>query len=571
MPRSLADLHLGFRHAYLDYGRLTAQLRAWADAYPGLAHLDSLGTTPEGREIWILTIGPEPDRLRPAAWVDGNMHAVELAGSSVALAIAEDMLALHLEGTTELAAPIAERLREVLFYVVPRISPDGAEMVLTTGRYVRSVPRDERVDHGLPRWKLGDVDGDGQVRFMRVRDPGGEMIESPEFAGLMVERTIEDPPPYWKLYPEGTIEHYDGKTIPTPFFLGDNPIDLNRNFPWAWAPSHEQIGAGPYAASEPEARAILQFATRHPEIFAWLNLHTFGGVCIRPLGHAPDSKMDQEDLAIFRQLEAWMTEHAKYPTVSGHEEFLYEPDKPLHGDLTDYAYNQRGALAFVVELWDLFAQLGLPRPPKFVQYYERLTRADAVKLAWWDKHENSGRVFTEWRGFEHPQLGKVEIGGIDPRVGVWNPPLATLGAVCAQQSAIYLRVAALAPAIKIGKVERTLLPGELVRLDVRIENHGYLGTYGMPSAKKLDWNEPVHVTAETDGCALVDPGSAHQVLGHLDGWGHGLHTGANLMAYPAGRGSTNAATASWLVRGTGALHLRVGCARGGFFKTTISI
>jgi hypothetical protein len=571
MPRSLADLHLGFRHAYLDYDRLTAQLRAWAEAYPGLCHLDSLGRTPEGREIWIATIGPDPDRIRPAAWVDGNMHAVELAGSSAALAIAEDMLRLHLEGAADLPRPISDRLREVLFYVVPRMSPDGAETVLTSGRYVRSVPRDERVDLGRPRWKLGDVDGDGQIRFMRVVDPGGEMVESKEFPGLMVERTLEDEGPFWKIYPEGTIEHWDGKNVPSPFFLSDNPVDLNRNFPWGWAPAHEQVGAGPFAASEPEARAVLQFATRHPEIFAWVNFHTFGGVCIRPLGHAPDSKMDQEDLAIFRQVEAWMTEHAGYPTVSGHDEFLYEPDKPIHGDLTDYAYNQRGAIAFVVELWDLFTRLGMPRPPKFVQYYERMSRADAVKLAWWDKQENSGRVYGPWKEFAHPQLGAVEIGGIDPRVGVWNPPLAVLETVCAQQSAVFLRVAALAPALRVGKIDRTPLPGELVRVDVRIENHGYLGTYGLPSAKKLDWNEPVHVSVETDGCTLVDAGTAHQVLGHLDGWGHGLHTGANLAAYPASRGTTGAVTASWLVRGTGALRLRAGCARAGWITTTISV
>jgi hypothetical protein len=571
MSRTLADLHLGFRHAYLDYARLTAQLRAWADAYPALCHLDSLGTTPEGREIWILTIGHDPERVRPAAWVDGNMHAVELAGSSVALAIAEDVIRLHVEGASSLPPVVASRVRDVLFYIVPRISPDGAEAVLTTGRYVRSVPRDERVDRGLPRWRSTDVDGDGQIRFMRVKDPTGELVESTEFPGLMVERTIDDDGPFWKVYPEGIIEHYDGRNVPSPFFLGDNPIDLNRNFSWGWAPAHEQIGAGPFAASEPEARAILQFTTRHPEIFSWLNLHTFGGVCIRPLGDAPDSKMNQEDLALFRQLEAWMTEFTAYPTVSGHDEFLYEPDKPLKGDLTEYAYHQRGAFAFVVELWDLFAQLGMPRPPKFVQYYERMTRAEAVKLAWWDKHENGGRVFGEWKRHKHPQLGDVEIGGIDPRVGVWNPPLDKLGTVCTQQSAVYLRVAAMAPSVHVARIERTILPGEIVRVDVRVENHGYLGTYGLPSAKKLDWNEPVHATAEADGCVLVDPGSAHQVLTHLDGWGHGLHTGTNLPAYPGSRGTTSAATASWLVRGSGALNLRVGCARTGWIKTTVSV
>src|SRR5690606_25953327 len=97
MARALADVSQGFRQAYLDDTQLNAQLQAWADAYPELVQLTSLATTPEGRDVWLLTIGPEPDRIRPAVWADGNLHAAELAGSSVALAIAEDALRAHLE------------------------------------------------------------------------------------------------------------------------------------------------------------------------------------------------------------------------------------------------------------------------------------------------------------------------------------------------------------------------------------------------------------------------------------------------------------------------------------------
>ncbi|MEO7733542.1 MAG: M14 family metallopeptidase [Kofleriaceae bacterium] len=571
----LADLSLGFRNAYLDHARLTAQLRAWAEAFPALCRLTSIARTPEGREVWLLAIGPEPDRVRPAVWVGGNIHAAELAGSSVALAIAEDVLALHLASSPAdapaLPAPMLERLRDVLLYVVPRISPDGAECVLQVGRSVRSAPRDQRVERGQPRWIPCDVDGDGQARAMRVRDPGGELVEAPQFPGLLVERTLADEGPFYKLYPEGVIEHFDGKRIPSPNFLGDNPIDLNRNFPWTWAPAHEQIGAGPFAASEPEARGIVEFATAHPEIFAWLDLHTFGGVVIRPLGHAADAKMDPEDLAVFRQLEAWMTEHTGYPTVSGYDEFLYEPDKPLRGDLSDYAYHQRGALAYVIELWDLFRRLGMERPPKFVQYYERVSRDDLIKLAWWDRDENEGRSFPPWRAFDHPQLGPVELGGIDPRVGIWNPPLHHLDQMCASQAHAFLHVAALAPRLRIGEVRRVPLPGGLTRVELQIVNDGYLGSYGMPSAKKLDFNEPVYAAARPERCELVDPGAAHQILGHLDGWGHGLHTGANLPAYPGTRGTTNAAWASYLVRGTGALELRIGACRAGFVTTRIVV
>jgi hypothetical protein len=213
----------------------------------------------------------------------------------------------------------------------------------------------------------------------------------------------------------------------------------------------------------------------------------------------------------------------------------------------------------------------MTRPPKFVQYYDRVSREDLVKLAWWDRDENDGRSFPPWRPFEHPQLGPVEIGGIDPRVGIWNPPLHELAAMCAAQTHAFLHVAALAPRLRVAGVQRHPLPGGLTRIEVAIQNDGYLGSYGLPSAKKLDFNEPVYATARPDGCALVDPGSAHQVLGHLDGWGHGLHTGANLPAYPGTRGTTNTAWASYLVRGTGALDVKIGSCRAGFVTTRIAV
>ncbi len=566
------SLHRGFRSSYPTYDELTAQLEAWARAYPSFCQLTSLGSTPEGRSQWLLTVGPEPERLRPAAWVDGNLHALELAGSCVALAIAEDMLALHVEGETHgLPAPVSERLREVLFYIVPRISPDGAEHVLRTGRYVRSVPRDDRPDQQRPRWRAGDIDGDGLSLLLRVQDPGGELVESAEFPGLMLERTIDDVGPFYKVYPEGTIEHFDGRNVPPPRFLDDNPIDLNRNFPWSWAPPHEQVGAGPFATSEPESRQVVAFATRHPEIFAWLNLHTFGGVAIRPLGHAPDNKMDPSDLAVFRLIEAWLLEYTGYPTVSGFEEFLYEPDKPLHGDLSDYAYHQRGAISYVVELWDLFTRLGMPRPKRFVDHYTKLGAEALGKLARWDRDENQGRVFPPWRPALHPQLGPVEVGGLDPRIGVWNPSLSELGPLCRQQSRAFLRVAALAPALRVESTERVPLGPDLCRVDIAIANHGYLSTRILASAARLDFNEPVSVTCECTGATLVDPGQKQVTLGHLDGWGRGLHSGLGSPHYLRSSGSGHRAFVSYLVSGRGVLHLRIGSCRVGWLEHRVEL
>lgn len=564
MP-DLASLSRGFRDRYLLHDELTAQLRAWADAFPDVVRLTSLAKTPEGRDVWLLVLGHEPDRARPTAWIDGNLHASELAGSSVALAVAEDVLsALVGEGPPGLPAAVLARVRRGRTFVVPRISPDGAEQVLTTGRYVRSVPRDTRVDPG-PRWVGSDIDGDGQIRVMRVADPTGDYVAGdPAHPNLLSMREVADEGPFWRVYPEGLIEPWDGFTVPRPFYLADNPVDLNRNFPWSWVPAHQQVGAGPFPGSEPESRALLAFVTEHPEIFAWCNLHCYGGVFIRPLGHQPDDKMDQEDLAHYRLLEEWAKEHTGYPTVSGYHEFLYAPDQPIHGDWVDFGYHARGCFAWTVELWDLFQRLELPRPPKFADWYGRLSRAEQSKLAAWDRAHNGGRIVRDWVPAAHPQLGPVEVGGIDPRIGVWNPPPELLPEVCAGQSAVFLRVLATAPEVEVRRVVVTPAGGGVTRVDVEVHNLGYLPTYVLPSARSLEWNTGLVAELRPGaGVELVDPHAGRAALGHLAGWGRGVGSGGNELAYLRSPGNAACARATFWVRGAGEVAIEVRCPRTG--------
>lgn len=569
----LESASLGFRSRYLAFDELSRQLRAWSEAFPDVVRLTSLGPTPGGRELWLLTIGRDPDRIRPAAWVDGNMHASELAGSSVALAIAEDAIRAHLAPGAplrDLPPHLADLLREdVLLYVLPRMCPDGAEQILGSGQWVRSNPRDGRLGRTEPYWRLGDVDGDGQVLLMRREDPVGDFVKSPDFPDLMLPRRIEDTGPFYAVYREGTVENYDGTTLPEVDYLSDNETDLNRNFPFQWAPEPHQKGAGPFATSEPEARAVVEFATRHPEIFAWLNLHTYGGVYIRPAGDRTDKKMDPSDLALFHQIEEWGDKIAGYPTVSGFEEFTYEPDKPLAGDLSAFAYAQRGAIGFVCELWDFWKQVGLPIHRPFVWNYQKRTREDALTIARWDKEHNKGRVVRPWRAFEHPQLGAIEIGGYDPRFGIWNPPFERLGEVCEQQARVFLRLAALAPRLRLtGLSAERLAPG-ITRVTGVVENVGYLPTFVLSSARALPWNDPVRARLELGAGVELVSDDATRIVGHLDGWG-----GYRKAATPAYAGTTGGPVrrrVEWVVRGRGSVKVCAGAARVGQVEASLEV
>ena len=108
------------------------------------------------------------------------------------------------------------------------------------------------------------------------------------------------------------------------------------------------------------------------------------------------------------------------------------------------------------------------------------------------------------------------------------------------------------------------------RVEIRVANRGYLGTYGVPSAHKLPLSEPLRVTTAGNGVTPVAPAESIVEIGHLDGWGAGLYGGASIFM-PWTRGNAHERFVTFVVEGRGTLSVTVGSCRVGYRTVDVEV
>ncbi|MBS3801078.1 MAG: peptidase M14, partial [Thioalkalivibrio sp.] len=179
--------------------------------------------------------------------------------------------------------------------------------------------------------------------------------------------------------------------------------------------------------------------------------------------------------------------------------------------------------------------------------------------------------FQAWQPLEHPQLGYVEVGGLDPIVGIWNPPPEQLETLATQMSLYWLRVASLLPRLVIEETTVTPLGGGHARVSLAVANHGYLPTQGMNAARERPFNTPVEASIELHDAVLANGEVPRVELGHLAGWGRGLGDVAQMPWFQRSEGSNTRTRADWVVAGSGSVTLRVGNRRLGFREVRLKL
>jgi hypothetical protein len=400
---------------FYDHAGLHEIGRRLAAAHPGFIKLGSIGKSTEGRDMFLLTVTNfsvgDADK-KPAMWIDGNIHANEIQGAEFSL-----YTAWYLAEMADRVPAVDSLLRNYTLYIVPSINPDGRDHYIHEPNNASSprtglAPRDTDGDGRVDEDGLDDLNGDGHITQMRRRNVNGRFRVSPEDPRLLVPVLPGEQGEYDLLGGEGFDNDGDGVVNED----GPGVYDPNRNWPWRWAPQYVQGGADRYPGSLVETRNIMNFVIAHPNIAGAQSYHNSGGMLLRGPG-VPQDEYRPQDVQVFDQLGRVGEE-----VLPGYRYMIVWKDLyTVWGGELDWFYGARGILTFSNELWTPFLYFyksaqedgGFGGNAQNRRYQTTESRFNRLLLM--------GEAMVEWTEVDHPQYGKVEVGGTKKNFGRVEP------------------------------------------------------------------------------------------------------------------------------------------------------
>ncbi|MDR0757599.1 MAG: hypothetical protein LBF85_07130 [Tannerella sp.] len=427
-PHGETDFVINWKQ-YYTYDEWVKIMKDLEKKYPGLCHVESIGKSRMGREMYVMTITAKntgKDTGKPAVWVDGAIHGNEVNGITCSLYLAWYLLTRYDYDTR-----IHESLNRSTVYILPGFNVDGNDSYVrfpNTENNPREPfrPVDDDKDGLYDDDMTEDVDGDGELSVMYAEDPGGDYRLSRD--GLRFVRIEADD--WWegrrfrRLGSEGFDNDGD-------FELAEDDlggIDPNRNFPWDFRKENGES----YPLSEPETRNVLNFQLSKKNILVSFNYHNVGrlimymmppeakrpGPAFRPR-EAVQAGTDIYRFAMSRRVDAEYMHDADVlnKTVSAGLYILknYEPSAASElGEHLATSYYLLGAYSLLIELWGQPTPFADTNRDGYVSddEYKKWVDLDLGVDAWVKPH----RV-------NHPQFGEIWIGGTAKKhIGRTPPP-----------------------------------------------------------------------------------------------------------------------------------------------------
>lgn len=504
----------------------------------------TIGTSRENRDLLLMTLSSDAAKAdsKPALLITAGLDGRHGVGVQTALLVARQIVTDH-----------ADLLNDVTVYVIPCANPDGMQRNLGGVNFghigtLRAVDedRDGAADEDAPT----DLNGDGVINMMRRIDPPlddtATHLPDPEAPRLLKKADKEKGErAIYSVYIEGLDADGDGLVAED----GPGSVDLDKNFMHRW-PEHD-VDSGPTQLSEPESAALAKFVLEHPNIVEAITFGRHDNLVNVPDGKGKDNSgegpkdLDEDDVGYYNEVAKVFKE------LTGQEN-APKPPAETAGSFHAWLYAQRGIPSFATVVW------GRPEAPKEDEKKkkggdaaesqpadsqpaatepdragddsakpqaaedaeaqaepgaeddvksggdkkkskkdEKPKPADEEAAEWlkYSDRERGGAGFIEWTAFDHPTLGKVEIGGFVPGFQM-NPKEDQLDDLAAKQTKFIVELIGRRPKLSVdGPTVKKLADG-LYEVRLGIVNDGYLPT-ATAMARKAESLRPTVVRIST--------------------------------------------------------------------------
>jgi hypothetical protein len=441
-------VHLDFNRWH-DVAELQADMRTLEKAYPKFLKYIVLGKSYDGRDIAGLVVNnPDtgPDTGKSAMYIEANIHGNEIQGGEICI-----YTVWYLMENYGKIDRITKLVDERAFYIVPTVNPDGRDYFMHgPGGNARSghVPVDDDNDYQFDEDGPEDLNGNGIIEQIRKYVPGqGNYRKSAADPRVMEPVGPGEVGDYIMLGQEGIDHDGDGRVAED----GPGSYDPNRNFASDWQPNYIQGGAMDFPFQLPEAKAVNDFWLSHPNIAGLQTYHNNGGMILRSPGAETAGEYPASDVRAYDELgrnaERILPFYRYLVIWSG----LYT----VHGGVTDWANDGLGILSFSNELWNNGQYFTSPEL-KEQQKDPNSPIAPRVANYFFNDYLEFGDEVTDWKEFDHPQFGKVEIGGAFKKTFGRVPPRFMNEELCHRNMAWTLYQADEMPKVAFGpsKVEK---------------------------------------------------------------------------------------------------------------------
>jgi hypothetical protein len=516
--------------AYPDHAALTQRLRTLTTQYRNQTSLQSIGKSSTGKDLWVLALSRGDAKAKPALAIVANVEGTHLAGTELALQLAEKFLAKA--GTDS----VGRILDSKTIYLIPSANPDAAEQYFAKLRYERTGngtktddDRDGLTDEDGPE----DLNGDGLITMLRVEDPTGTFMPAKGDPRVLVKADpTKGEQGRYRMLTEGTDSDKDGQFNED----GAGGIALNRNFTFDYEPF--KPGTGEFPVSEAESRALLDFLYGAQNVYAVL---TFG-----PSNNLTEPLKFDRTKATKRVISGWLEKDvavgeqvSKLYTQAG---LTAGPTLPFQrGDFPQWAYYHYGRLSFATPGWWM---------PKDTAKRAQPEPEDVRFLKW--ATANNVPAFVDWKPIPHPDFpGKtVEVGGFVPFAKL-NPPVALLAKAADQHLAFVTRLALLMPQVELVNLKTESVGPGLTRVTVDLHNRGLLPSHSELGTRSRFVDRLKVTVGTTDKQQIV--------------------SGRKVQLFRDALAGNATMPMEWLISGTGTVTIEVGSAMVGNQKMTVPL